>query len=120
MITLGGRGSVAVTRDGVLPVAPVPVEVVDTVGAGDSFMAALLDGLLAAGLAGRHRREALRGASSAQLEPVLQRAARAAALTVRRAGAHPPTSAELDSADGVGRRVPGRDGHGAVPARAVG
>ncbi|MDN5756626.1 MAG: carbohydrate kinase, partial [Micrococcaceae bacterium] len=69
--------------------APV-VDVADTVGAGDSFMAALLSTLVDRGLVGAARREALRGLSVAQLEEILDYAARAAAITVSRAGANPP------------------------------
>jgi fructokinase len=97
VVTLGAHGSVAVTPDGVVHLAPVAVQVVDTVGAGDSFMAALLDGLATAGLVGPGRRDALRRATTARLRPVLERAARAAAITVGRAGAQPPTSSELDA-----------------------
>ena len=74
--------------------APV-VDVADTVGAGDSFMAALLSTLVDRGLVGAARREALRGLSVAQLEEILDYAARAAAITVSRAGANPPRRDEI-------------------------
>ncbi|WP_062377933.1 carbohydrate kinase family protein [Demequina pelophila] len=97
--TLGGAGSVASLRGEILRVGPVSVEVVDTVGAGDSYMAALLDGLERAGLLGPAGRERLATVDPDVVEDVLERAARAAAITVSRAGANPPTLPELaDSA----------------------
>ncbi|MDX2814872.1 carbohydrate kinase [Streptomyces sp. PA03-5A] len=77
------------------------VEVVDTIGAGDAFMAGLLAGLLSAGLLGG---AAARGRLSAAADggPVplavadaLELAARVAALTCGRAGADPPFLAEV-------------------------
>jgi len=72
------------------------VEVVDTVGAGDSFMAGLVSGLLDAGLLGGiQAREHLRSASLADVRPAVERALACAAITVSRAGANPPRLAEL-------------------------
>jgi fructokinase len=76
---------------------PAPrVKVADTVGAGDSFMSGLIDGLWSAGLLGADRRGALADVDAATLKRVLTRCARIAAITVSRAGANPPSSAELD------------------------
>lgn len=98
VITRGGEGALvhlsvdASTRT----VAAEPVSVVDTVGAGDSFMAGLLSGLLDAGLLGSlEARDTFRRAGWEQVRPALERAAAAAAVTVSRAGANPPTRAEL-------------------------
>lgn len=72
------------------------VEVVDTVGAGDSFMAGLLSGLLDSGLLGGDEgRERLRRAGVQDLDPVLQRAVATASWTVGRAGAAAPTRVDL-------------------------
>ena len=72
------------------------VEVVDTVGAGDSFMAGLVSGLLDAGLLGGiQARGHLRSAALADVRPAVERALACAAITVSRAGANPPHLAEL-------------------------
>ena len=47
VVTLGGRGSLAVTRDDAAQVAGLPVTAVDTTGAGDTFNAAFVRGTLA-------------------------------------------------------------------------
>ena len=72
-----------------------PVDVVDTVGAGDSLAAGLLTGLLAAGITGR---AALEAASDEQLLALVDDAALVAALNCTRVGADPPTRAELTAA----------------------
>lgn len=98
VVTHGGDGATAVTASGYrLDVAAEPVTIADTVGAGDSFMSGLIDGLWHAGLLGADRRRALREAGEAELRPVLLRCARIAAITVSRPGANPPTAAELDA-----------------------
>lgn len=95
VVTQGGGGPWAVCAAGEAQCAVPATTVVDTVGAGDSFMAALLAALVERELDGAQRRPALRAISCEQLEEVLRYAARAAAITVSRAGANPPTHAEL-------------------------
>lgn len=95
VVTLGGEGAVAVTATGEQRVAAPRVQVVDTVGAGDSFMGALIDGLWDADLLGADRREALRAIDDATLADLLERCVAVAAITVSRAGANPPRRAEL-------------------------
>ncbi|WP_028049771.1 PfkB family carbohydrate kinase [Cellulomonas sp. URHD0024] len=95
VVTRGAAGAIAATADGVFHIPPVRADVVDTVGAGDSFMAAVLDGLGGEGLLGAGARSRLRNSRVDQLRPILERAAAAAAITVSRAGAEPPTVAEL-------------------------
>ncbi len=80
----------------VVEVATPRVVVADTVGAGDSFMGGLIDGLWSAGLLGGDRRASLHSAGAAAWVEVLTRCARIAAITVSRPGANPPTRAELD------------------------
>ncbi|ARU52553.1 carbohydrate kinase [Cellulosimicrobium cellulans] len=95
VVTFGGEGAVAVTAAGEQRVAAPRVRVVDTVGAGDSFMGALVDGLWDAGLLGADRREALRAIDAATLAGLLERCVAVAAITVSRAGANPPRRTEL-------------------------
>ena len=98
VVTRGGKGAViglGTTGERTSVDAPV-VEVVDTVGAGDAFMAGLLSGLLDAGLLGGIQgRERLRSALLADVRPAVDRALACAAITVSRAGANPPRLAEL-------------------------
>jgi len=96
VVTRGGEGALAVTAGGVELEVPAPrVTVADTVGAGDSFMSGLVDGLWLAGLLGASHRIALGGAGTEVLTPVLERCARIAAITVSRPGANPPRAEEL-------------------------
>ncbi len=72
--------------------------VVDTVGAGDSFMAGLLSGLLEAGLlGGSDARERLRTATLDDVTPAVERGLAASAVTVAHAGAYAPILAEIDA-----------------------
>jgi fructokinase len=103
VVTRGGEGALAwrSSRPGTpLTVAPQPVQVVDTVGAGDSFMSGLLSGLADAGLLGRGRRPALDAAGDEDVRAALQRAARTSSITCGRAGSDPPRRAELDQPQG--------------------
>ncbi|GIL02090.1 MAG: carbohydrate kinase [Alphaproteobacteria bacterium] len=92
VLTRGADGALARTRHGETAVAAVRTTVVDTVGAGDTFNAGFLAGLRRAGLIGR---TALGAAEPERLRPALELAARAAAVTVSRAGADPPWAHEL-------------------------
>ncbi|MCG2624749.1 carbohydrate kinase [Arthrobacter sp. I2-34] len=96
VVTRGAGGPWAVARCGSCEVAAPDVEVVDTVGAGDSFTAALIGVLVDRGLAGSGWRERLRDIGRTQLQEVLEYATRAAAITVSRAGANPPSRDELE------------------------
>jgi fructokinase len=95
-VTLGGDGVVAGTASGLRTRRPgIPVKVVDTVGAGDTFSAALLSGLHQRELLGAGARATLREIDAATLDAMLDYAAEAAAITCSRRGADPPTAAEL-------------------------
>ncbi|MDT5153845.1 MAG: fructokinase [Mycobacterium sp.] len=94
-VTMGGQGAFAVCAAGVVRVAARPVEVVDTVGAGDSFMTGLIDALWSLNLLGAARRRDLARIDVDALDGVLQEAALASALTVSRAGADLPDRAAL-------------------------
>ena len=101
VVTRGGDGAFAATAGGDrLDVPAQQVEVVDTVGAGDSFMSGLVDGLWSEGLLGAANRAALAAIDAGTLRRVLDRCIRIAAITVSRAGANPPRRAELGEAEG--------------------
>jgi fructokinase len=94
VMTDGGRGARFLAGDGAVTTVPSrPVAVVDTVGAGDAFMAGLISALVAAGFT------AGTGAGPAVQRAVAE-AVLVAALTCGRAGANPPTAAELAAAQG--------------------
>jgi fructokinase len=95
VLTSGAAGMLGLCRAGRVEVPAPRVTVADTVGAGDSAMAALLDGLWLHDLLGASTRDALASVSTQALETVVRHAARAAAITVSRPGADPPTRAEL-------------------------
>ena len=98
VVTRGGEGALVhlPRRDLTVELEAPQVQVVDTVGAGDSFMAGLLSGLLDAGLLGStDARQRLRGADLDDVAPALRRAVACAAWTVARAGAAAPTRADL-------------------------
>lgn len=96
VVTRGGKGASAWTADGRrIEIEAPQVTVVDTVGAGDSFMGGLIDGLWGAGLLGAGQRDALAAVHTDTLTGVLERCTRIAAITVSRAGANPPSREEL-------------------------
>ncbi len=92
VVTRGGEGASAFTKQGAIEVAAVPTAVVDTVGAGDTFQAAMLTALA--------ERGALSAAAVAALgleqwSEIFAFAARAAAVTCSRRGADLPRRADL-------------------------
>ncbi|MEP7192831.1 MAG: carbohydrate kinase [Actinomycetota bacterium] len=98
VVTRGDKGAlIRISTTGELTSVDAPrVEVADTVGAGDSFMAGLISGLLEAGyLGGPQARERLRAVSLTDVRSAVDRALACAAITVSRAGANPPLLAEL-------------------------
>lgn len=91
--TLGERGALAILGKDKVEIAAPLVEVVDTVGAGDSFMSALLSAMdrdhsLGAGAPAPSRSE---------LERWLRFAAAASAITCTRKGSDPPTRVEVET-----------------------
>ncbi len=92
VLTRGARGAEAWAGPHHVVVAPTPVTVVDTVGAGDTFQAALLAALAEQSLLSA---SALRGLSAAQLDRALRFATQAAAITCSRRGADLPRRDEL-------------------------
>ena len=86
VVTKGSEGIDGFTGEGIVSVPGVRVDVVDTVGAGDTVGAIIVEGVIRYGL------EDLKNRS---LFGVLTRAAKAAAITCSRAGANPPTQEEI-------------------------
>ena len=86
VVTRGANGIVGFTEDGRVEVPGVKVDVVDTVGAGDTVGAIVVEAMIEHGLI------ELRGD---MLHKVLSRAAHAAAITCSRQGAQPPYKHEL-------------------------
>ncbi|MCW1249707.1 carbohydrate kinase [Acaricomes phytoseiuli] len=95
VLTRGAQGPWGVAAAGVAEVPAPRVDVADTVGAGDSFMSALLFAITERGLSGAQHRQRLRRISREELTEMLDYAAAAAAITVSRPGADPPRRAEL-------------------------
>lgn len=104
VLTRGGDGAVGYTARSRVAVPARAVEVVDTVGAGDTFNAGLLGWLHDAELLSK---DALSTLSEADLASALDFAMAAAAITVSRAGANPPWRAELESLSAT-RPIPGQ------------
>jgi fructokinase len=92
VVTRGGEGAWAWTASQHVATPPTAVEVIDTVGAGDTFQAALLTALAERALL---TPSALRALSIADLQAALQFASRAAAVTCSRRGADLPRRSEL-------------------------
>ena len=97
VVTLGGDGVTWRTASGEEDADTARVkDVVDTVGAGDSFMAGLVSGLLDADLLGSaDARDRLRAASLHDVHPAVDRALATSGITVRHAGAYAPTRQEI-------------------------
>jgi len=92
IITLGEEGAIAFTPRNVVQVPAPRVDVVDTVGAGDAFTAALLFALQRDGYPSAAALEEL---SKEKLTEILRFAVRVGSLTCTRAGAEPPWRHEL-------------------------
>lgn len=86
VITRGSQGLIGFTADGAVEVPGVKIEVADTVGAGDTVGAIIVEAMVEKGIM------ALTGDV---LQEVLHRAAKAAGITCSRPGAQPPYKHEL-------------------------
>jgi fructokinase len=91
--TLGEHGALAVLGKEKVSVAAPQVEVVDTVGAGDSFMSGLLSAMDRDQALGAEAPQPARG----ELKRWLRFAATASAITCTRKGSDPPTRAEVEA-----------------------
>ncbi|GLZ34381.1 fructokinase [Lentzea sp. NBRC 105346] len=92
VLTKGGDGLAVLTPEGLTEVPPTKVDVVDTIGAGDTVQGALLAWL--------HHHDALsiekvRALTTNEWTRALTYAGAAAAITCSRAGAEPPFASEL-------------------------
>ena len=87
VVTFGDKGLTGYQNGELISADSVKVKVADTVGAGDTVGAILVEAIVKDGL------DSLTGL---RLETMLKRAAKAAAITVSRVGANPPTSEELE------------------------
>lgn len=87
VVTLGSRGALVIERDGTTEVSSPEVTAVDTTGAGDAFVGALITRL----------------AAGDDLVAAAERAVRVAAVSVTRPGAQAsyPTRGEVDSTEGM-------------------
>jgi len=94
-LTRGAHGPVLLNRQGRVELPGETVDVADTVGAGDSFMAALISGLSQLGFLGAAARPRLAALTLAELRALAAYANRAAAITCSRPGANPPRTVEL-------------------------
>lgn len=91
VVTRGGAAPLALLGEAVLEGPTRPVTLVDTVGAGDTFSAALLDSLARRGLLA-HR---LDGLGTDDVRLALERAVAASSITCERQGADPPRAEEV-------------------------
>lgn len=94
ILTRGADGAIGLTKRYRVAVDSPPVAVVDTVGAGDTFNAGVLTALHEQG---RSSKEAIAEVSEADLRAAFELAARAAAVSVSRAGADPPWRSEIEA-----------------------
>ncbi|WP_457967327.1 carbohydrate kinase [Arthrobacter sp. D1-29] len=94
-LTRGANGPVLLSRSGRADIPGEAVSVTDTVGAGDSFMAALISGLAQLDALGAAARQRLHGITQDQLDGLARYAKRAAGITCTRPGANPPELADL-------------------------
>lgn len=92
ILTQGAAGATAFIGGASIPVPGQAIDVVDTVGAGDAFMAAFLTRAAESGLLSR-----LAHVEPCEIAPLLAFANAAAALCCRRAGADPPTRPEIEA-----------------------
>jgi fructokinase len=97
VVTRGAVGVYAVCTGVELHRPAVSIDLVDTVGAGDSFTSGLLEALHRADLIGGSRREAIATIDESTLASVVDAAALTAAITCSRPGADPPTRVEIDA-----------------------
>ena len=87
VVTYGDKGLAGYRVGEKVSVDAIKVAVADTVGAGDTVGAILVEAIL---------KDGLKSLSGVRLEMMLKRAAKASAITVSRTGANPPSKEEID------------------------
>jgi fructokinase len=87
VVTYGDKGLTGYRKGEKITVDALKVKVADTVGAGDTVGAILVEAIV---------KDGLDSLTSSRLETMLKKAAKAAAITVSRVGANPPTSEEIE------------------------
>ena len=96
VITRGKQGPIAWTpTSSKVEFTPAKVKVVDTVGAGDTFMGGLIDTLWRRGFRGAHAASQLALIGDDVLREILSDASEVADIVVQRRGANPPWASEL-------------------------
>lgn len=95
VVTDGGDATIVASADGVVVTPARRVEVVDTIGAGDSFMAGLIASLVDQGVVERFADDPAAALASIDIAQLVDLATSCAAITVTRAGANPPRRDEL-------------------------
>jgi fructokinase len=98
VITRGGDGATAYFQGQKLEVPAPKISLVDTVGAGDTFMASLLAELLAVDALGSDPESRLQRLSEKKLLQALEVSVQAAALVCERQGCEPPNEKEIKAA----------------------
>jgi fructokinase len=86
VVTRGSQGLIGFTADGAVEVPGVKIEVADTVGAGDTVGAIIVEAMIEKGIL---------NLTGEELKSTLHRAAVAAGITCSRKGAQPPYKHEL-------------------------
>ncbi|ACL42567.1 MULTISPECIES: carbohydrate kinase family protein [Micrococcaceae] len=101
IVTRGADGPIALTRQARVELPADRITVADTVGAGDSFMAALIAALDQLDLLAPSNRRELLALDHERLQVILHYAIKASGITCSRAGANPPHLSELGTAPSV-------------------
>lgn len=92
LLTKGAEGVTAYTKNDSVHIPAMNIDIVDTIGAGDTFNAGFLTGLKKSALLTKDRLSTI---TPDQIKPALELATKVAAFTVSKAGANPPWANEL-------------------------
>ncbi len=92
IVTHGHKGSIAYFRDSVVEVPAISVRASDTIGAGDTFMAGVLNSF---DKKNKLSRSSINDINQDDIKEALEFASNAASITVSRQGANPPWESEV-------------------------